>query len=414
MSIDPTVLWNLSIALLCGLAVGTERQWSGHASGRHARLGGLRTFTLMGLVSGLSGWLWTAGLQGPALVLLAGVGALVVVAYLAASRRDIDGTTDVAAFVVIAAGVLAGAGYDTLASSITAVTLLLLVEKKQLHGLVSKLDRNEMRGGVRFAVMAAVILPILPPGPYGPLDSVRPRQLWLLVLFFSGLSFVGYFARRTFGRNRGLAVAGTLGGILSSTSVTLALSRLSRSMPGAGRALAAGALGANVVLFPRVLLASAALSPALAVALWPACLAPVAIGMILLFRGLHDTSGPHRVMPERNPLQFREALQMALVFQLVLFGVAFARGRFGQQGILGSAALLGAFEIDGLTISLAQLTKTGMPADLAAKAVTIGVLSNTVVKLAIALVLGRGRFRPLAAAGLGLMAVALAAAIIWR
>ncbi len=414
MSFDSIALRHIAIALLCGLAVGTERQWSGHATGRRAHLGGLRTFTLLGLVSGLSGWLWTAGLEGPALVLLAGVGALVVVAYLAASRRDIDGTTDVAAFVVMASGLLAGVGYEAVASGIIAVTLLLLVEKKQLHGIVSKIDRDEMRAGARFAVMAAVILPVLPVGPYGPLGGVKPRQLWLFVLFFSGLSFLGYFARRTFGRNRGYAVAGTLGGLLSSTSATLALSRLSRSAPAAGRALAAGALGANVVMFPRVLIASAALAPALAVALWPSFVTPVVIGSILFFRGLRDEGTADRIKSEPNPLQFKSALQMTAVFQFVLFGVNYAQSHFGEQGVLGSALLTGAFDMDALTISMAQMTRSGTSAAIAARAIAVGALSNTIVKLGIALVLGRGRFRPLAAAGLMLMAVALAAAVFWR
>src|SRR5690348_3709766 len=145
MDVDPLVVWRIAGALLCGLAVGVERQWSGHASGRHARLGGVRTFALLGLVSGLSGWLWTMGLAGPAVILLAGVGALVVAAYLSASRHDIDGTTDVAAFVVLAAGLLAGTGHLAIASGITAVTVTLLVEKRQLHGWVSKIDRQEIR-----------------------------------------------------------------------------------------------------------------------------------------------------------------------------------------------------------------------------------------------------------------------------
>ena len=65
MAIDQAVLWNLGVALLAGLAVGIERQWSGKAHGPKARFAGLRTFTLLGLVAGLSGWLWTAGLTGP-------------------------------------------------------------------------------------------------------------------------------------------------------------------------------------------------------------------------------------------------------------------------------------------------------------------------------------------------------------
>ncbi len=413
MSVDRMVVWHIAVALLCGLAVGIERQWSGHASGRHARLGGIRTFTLLGLVSGLSGWLWTVGLDGFALILLGGIGALVVVAYVAASRHDIDGTTDVAAFVVLAAGVLSGAGSLAIASGITAVTVALLVEKRQLHGWVSKIDRAEMRAAARFAVMAAVILPLLPPGPYGPFDAIRPRQTWLFVLFFSGLSFLGYFARRTFGRDHGYAVAGALGGVLSSTSMTLTLSRLSREQSAAGSALAAGALGANVVLFPRVLIAAAALAPVLARELWPAFVAPMAIGVILLFRGLRSESHARSLDVEQNPLQFKAALQMALVFQIVLFGVAYARVHFGQQGIVGSAFLLGAFDVDALTLSMANLTRTGTPPGVAAQAVIVGILANTLVKLAIALVLGHGRFRPLASTGLAGMAAALGAAA-WR
>ena len=295
---------------------------------------------------------------------------------------------------------------------ITAVTLVLLVEKKQLHGVVSKIDRRRC-GPARAS-------PSWPPSSCrfcrrdrGPLGGIRPRQLWLFVLFFSGLSFLGYFARRTFGKNRGYAVAGTLGGLLSSTSVTLAFARLSRSVPEAGRALAAGTLGANVVLFPRVLIASMALAPARGLALWPSFVAPVAIGTVLFLRGLRDTGRAYRVKSEANPLQFKSALQMVIAFQLVLFVANYARNEFGQQDP-GSALVMGAFDMDAITISMAQMTRNGTSAALAAQAVTVGVVSNTIVKLGIAVVLGRGRFRPLTAAGLTLMAVALLAAAFWR
>ena len=46
----PTIL-HLLVATLSGLAVGTERQWSGHASGPHARFAGLRTFTMLGALA---------------------------------------------------------------------------------------------------------------------------------------------------------------------------------------------------------------------------------------------------------------------------------------------------------------------------------------------------------------------------
>ena len=160
----------LLIAALGGTAVGLERQWSGHADGPEARFAGIRTFTMMGAVAGLSGWLWTAGLTVPAAILFAGAVTIVVAAYVAASRQDVDGTTEVAALVVLAAGFLAGTGAVRLASGIIALTCLLLVEKSRLHGLVRRIDDVGLRAAARFAVMALVVLPLLPEGP----GTVRP------------------------------------------------------------------------------------------------------------------------------------------------------------------------------------------------------------------------------------------------
>src|SRR5262245_23148450 len=98
----------LLVAALGGAAVGLERQWSGHADGTSARFAGIRTFTLLGALGGLSGVLWSAGLGALAVVLTAGAAALIAAAYVAGARQDIDGTTEVAALVVVAAGVLAG------------------------------------------------------------------------------------------------------------------------------------------------------------------------------------------------------------------------------------------------------------------------------------------------------------------
>ena len=143
-----------------------------------------------------------------------------------------------AALIVLAAGLLAGLGSVRLASGIIAVLTLLLVEKSRLHALVQRIDDVGLRSGVRFAVMAFVVLPLLPEGPYGPLGGIRPREIWALVLFFSGLSFAGYVARRVAGPGHGYLVTGLLGGLVSSTNVTLTFARTSRTDLPAVRALA--------------------------------------------------------------------------------------------------------------------------------------------------------------------------------
>jgi uncharacterized membrane protein (DUF4010 family) len=413
-SID--ALWHVAVAMLGGLAIGLERQWSGHAKGKTAQFAGLRTFTMMGLIAGLAGWWWTINLHALAIVVLSGTAAIVVVAYLNQSRQDIDGTTEIAAMVVLAAGVTAGLGQVTVSSAIVALTFLLLVEKSRLHRMAERLGETELLAAARFAVMATVVLPLLPEelGPFGPLGLIKPRQLWMLVLFFSGLSFAGYVARRALGEHRGYAVAGVLGGLVSSTSVTLTFSRLSRNRASDGPALSAGVLGANVMLFPRVLIASTVLAPALAAALWPAFVAPVLIGMALFVWGLRSVGKVASGTGPKNPLEIIAALQMALLFQIVLFGVSLAERRFGDAGLYGSAAVLGLTDVDALTVSMAQRVKASTPAAVAAFALTLGILANTLVKTTIAVVVGRGGYRVRTAIGLGLLAVALAAWLVVR
>ena len=403
----------LLIGALGGAAVGVERQWSGHADGPRARFAGIRTFTMLGAVGGVSGWLWTAGATAPAAVLLAGAVTLVAAAYVAGSRQDIDGTTEVAALVVLATGVLAGMGSVRLASGIIALLTLLLVEKSRLHALVQQLDDVGLRSGVRFAVMALVVLPLLPEGPYGPFGGIRPREIWALVLFFSGLSFAGYMARRLVGPGHGYFVTGLLGGLVSSTNVTLTFARTSRTNLAADRALAFGAVAATAMLYPRVVVATAILNAAVVPPLVPYLVGPAVVAALVAILGARrspDTGGPDVAV--RNPLQLAAALKMALLFQAVLMAVHLVGHVWGQSGVFTSAAVLGLTDVDALTVSMARgVAATASPA-VAATAIAVGVLANTAMKFGLAVAFGAARFRAIAGGALALMLVALAGALL--
>lgn len=410
---NPSDVAGLLIAALGGAAVGLERQWSGHAEGPEARFAGIRTFTMLGAVGGFSGWLWTAGITAPAAILCAGAVAIVAAAYVRGSRHDIDGTTEVAALVVLAAGVLAGTGSLRLASGVIAVVTLLLVEKSRLHALVQRIDDVGLRSGVRFAVMALVVLPILPQGPYGPFGGVRPRELWALVLFFSGLSFAGDIARRLVGPGHGYLVTGLLGGVVSSTNVTLTFARTSRTNLAMDRALAFGAVAANAVLYPRVLIAAAILNPAVVGPLFPYLILPALVAALAAAAGARRS--PHGGMPDvsqRNPLQLAGALQMAVLFQAVLMAVYTARGFWGASGVFSSAAVLGLTDVDALTMSMARDVAQTLSPAVAATAIAIGVLTNTGMKLGLALLFGSPRFRMIAGGALALMLAALGVALV--
>jgi len=399
-------LAGLVVAALGGACVGVERQHSGHASGEHARLGGVRTFTLLGGLAGIAGYLSRVGTTGLAVTLTAAACALVVAGYVAASRREVEATTEVAALVVVSAGLLAGREQLTLASGIIALTVLLLTEKSYLHTLVGRINDDELKAAVRFGVMAVVILPLLPAGPYGPLGGFRPRLLWTLVLLFSGLTFLGYLARRVTHGTSGYRVAGLLGGLLSSTAVTLGFARLSRTDPSSSRALALGTVAASMMLFPRILLALVLLNPRVASELVVYLALPFLLGGLVLLLVRMPVESNATVQAPENPLQFIPALQMAVAFQLVLFATTWVRGVFGTVGLVASGALLGLTDVDALTVSMAQAEQLGTTAATAARAIAFGVVANSWVKVLIAMVVGTREFSRvaclwLAAIGIG-------------
>ncbi len=399
------------MAALAGLAVGIEREWSGHASGPHGRFAGVRTFLVLGLLAGVAGWLHETGRVAVAFVLLAGGVALTVAAYVIAARRDaegIEGTTEAAALAVLALGAAAGMGYVTLAAGATAVIVLALQEKTRIHGAIRSIGEQELRAGLQFAVLALVILPLLPEGPYGPLGGIRPRALWVVVLLFSGMDFVGYIARRAVGDTMGYGVTGLLGGMVSSTVVSLRFSQLSRGEPGAARPLGIGVLGACTMLFPRVLLVSLVLSPAMALRLLPYIVPPFLVGAALVLvpllrsraQGAEARGGASPITGQRSPLRLASAIKMTLAFQVVLMVVYLVQQQFGTGGVLWSAALVGLSDLDALTLAMARLTGPVEPAVIAAKAVAIGTIANGVFKLGLIVGVGTPAFRRVASWGL--------------
>jgi uncharacterized membrane protein (DUF4010 family) len=406
----------LLVAGLVGLAVGIEREWSGHASGPQARFAGVRTFLLLGLVGGVAGLLVQRGADLSAAVLLAGAAGLAVAAYAVAARHGgveaIDGTTEAAALAVVALGTLAALGELRLAAGVGAVIVLALREKSAIQGAVRQVDDVELRAALQFAVLALVLLPILPEGPYGPWGGVRPRQLWIVVLLVSGLHFAGYVARRTVGTSRGAAVAGLIGGAISSTAVSLTFARQSRERPAEGMALALGVVGACTLLLPRLVLLTLTLSPALTLVVLPILLPPFLVGLTLFTVGLHrsPSAGATAVEPEhQNPLRLGQAILLALGFQAVLTVMVLVRERFGDVGVLASSGLLGLTDMDALTLSLSRQAAQPELIPLAALGMGIGVASNTLLKLGVVLTVGAGTFRRRAGAALALL---LAAALL--
>jgi uncharacterized membrane protein (DUF4010 family) len=196
--------------------------------------------------------------------------------------------------------------------------------------------------------------------------------------------------------------------------VTLTFARLSRAQPAIAAALAYGAVAANAMLYPRVLVALSVLNLPLALAAAPLLAPPALVAIAIVAAralGRSRSTGNAAKSALGNPLQLGAALQMAAAFQVVLFVVRASERYWGAAGVVRSAAVLGLTDVDALTVSVAR-GASGTPIEMAAIAIGVGVLANTVLKAGIAVLIGRREFRVIAG-GVLLVMIAAGGAILW-
>jgi uncharacterized membrane protein (DUF4010 family) len=244
---------SVATAFACGLLIGIERGWKLREEEPGSRVAGIRTFSMLGLASGIAGLIGVTGYPFVASAIVIGAVAIMVTAYSRELRNQHDSTSAVAAIATIAFGFLAGSGNPALAIACAAVGVALLAMRTELHGFVEKLDQEDVKALARYAVIAGAILPFLPSGHYGPLGAWNPQKLWLVVMLVTGFSFLGYVANRIFGERHGTIATALIGGAYSSTAVTQSLAQRlgSESQLGAENA---GIALATAVMYVRVLL----------------------------------------------------------------------------------------------------------------------------------------------------------------
>ncbi len=390
-----TLVWNFATALLIGALIGIERERHGLEHDMPG-IAGLRTFILYALFGALCGWLSVA--FESAWVLAAGLlaaSAAMLAGYVLSVRMDADNlgqTTEIAAVATFLLGAVAAHGERELAAGLGVAVAAILAYKQPLHGFVEKLGSDDVYAALRLLVATFIILPILPDEPLDPWEALNPQSLWLLVLLISGLSLVGYVLTRTLGAHRGIPITGLAGGLASSTAVTLSLARQSREAQyaNAGPAIVAGVLLAWTVSFARVfvevLIVNRALLPAVLPAL--AAMSVVCAGFAWLMLRRADRDGREaKEVPLRNPFSLTSAIKFAAIFALVLLVVKIVQDQAPAAGMYVVAAIAGTTDVDAMTLSMAQYARTNS-AQVAAHAITIAILSNTVVKTGMVLTIG--------------------------
>jgi len=217
------LFYRFGFSLAIGFLIGLQREFSSKAT-RTATFAGVRTFSLLSL-SGCAAALVAELARVPALlaVFIGVAGALVVASYLSTARSgDVGSTTEVAALITVLNGALCYWGMLQLAAAIGVATTVVLSAKLPLQKLVEKLTTEDLVATLKFGVVTAIVLPVLPREPLGPppLDVLVPHGLFLMVVLISAIGFVGYVLIQIVGPRRGIGLTGILGGMVSSTALT--------------------------------------------------------------------------------------------------------------------------------------------------------------------------------------------------
>jgi uncharacterized membrane protein (DUF4010 family) len=398
-AVDLGVVRDFATALLIGALIGTEREKHLTDTGRGG-IGGLRTFILIAEVGAIAGYLArVTSAPWIALVALAAVTAAVVAGYLRESvvaPGSVGLTTEVTAIAACLLGSLTTMGFQNLAIGLGVVTAAVLAYKQPLHGLVAKLGWDDVFAGLRLLLATFIVLPLLPNEALDPWGALNPSKIWLLVLLIASLSLVGYVATRWLGTDRGAALTGLTGGLVSSTAVTLSFAKRSRDESGAGvsHALASGILIAWMVMCARIVVFAAVLNRDM---LWAVAVPFGAMGaaaglMAWLYyrrsRGAatHPADGQTAVVL-KNPFSLTEASKFAAFFVAVMLIVKVVEDRFSGHGLYLLAAVAGATEVDAITLSMLEYGRTA-GIDVAALAIVVAALANTAVKCGMAVFLG--------------------------
>ncbi len=388
----PPEIFGFVLTLGLSLLIGFERE-----EHEPDGIGGVRTFPIIGL----AGFLLVAGFPDTAIPFALGLvvmGGLVAMSHWFSLKKGEPGiTTEAAALLMFTIGGCAAKGLYWIAIATGVVAVILLQEKRLLEGLANRLPRHEMRTMLRFLLLTAVILPVVPNRDFTVFE-INPFKIWLVVVAVSGVSWVSYLLRLWWGEDRGLIVAGLLGGAYSSTVTTVVLARQSKTREPCAVGFAGAIVAATGMMYIRLwillLLFAAPLAYRLTSIFWGLGMAAIVVGS-LLTRSLNVNEkceyDPDTRRRDGNPLEMTSAFTFAAIFLAVLVATKFVAEQFGNTGVLVMAAIMGAADVDPFILGLTQTLGAGLDIGTAALAVVIASAVNNLMKGIYAVIFGSKR-----------------------
>ncbi|HQT02036.1 MAG TPA: MgtC/SapB family protein [Thiotrichales bacterium] len=395
-----------------GLLIGMERERLTNA------IAGFRTFSLVAVFGTLlamlseqlnSSWLLAVGLLVVTMSMIAG-------AFFSQVSEKYHGfTTEIAVLITYGLGVAVWYGFSTLAVMLAIGTTVLLYLKAELKQLSEQMTRRDTDSILQFAVLALVVLPILPDENFGPYGAINPQQVWWMVVLISGMALAGYLALRIIGAKHGAALLGVFGGLASSTATTMMFSRHAASNASLVPLSAVVVLIANVMVMIRLGIIAVLVVPSLMQDILFIFMSGIVPGLMMIaYRWRSLTNAGELPLPVvTNPTELKTALSFGLLYAVVLVSSAWLQDQVGQSGLFAVAFASGLTDADASALSTLRLFAIErVTLDDAVIAVTLALLANLLFKIGLVLGIGGKALSRDALPGLLLIGIGLSVALV--
>lgn len=407
MDINLQSIWyKILIALLIGLLIGIDRE-KRKLVGEKA-FAGIRTYPMISLLGFTAAFIAEEMSEAVYISIFIGFAVLVSIAYyFSAKRDDIGGTTEISMLLIFITGTLVYYEHFLIAGGIAIVMAVLLTFKTEFHSFAGRIEREDVFAAIKFAILTIIVLPLLPDKTFGPFDVFNPQKIWYMVVLIAGISFIGYILFKIIGAKKGIQLLSILGGIASSTAVTLSFTERSKNYPELSRSFAGGILLASSIMFPRVFLIIVVLNSEVAANL----IVPFSIftaggltGAFILWKN-NNVTGMENIKLT-NPFKILTAFKFGLIFAVVLFVSKIAQLYLNNSGFYLTTFFAGFADVDAIALSVINLINSGLSTKTAALAIIIATFANSLVKCFISMFWGSKELRKASVSGFSFVLLA--------
>jgi uncharacterized membrane protein (DUF4010 family) len=328
------------------------------------------------------------------------------------SNKTFGITTEIGALICFLLWVLVFFDYELIAIATAIITFALFSFREQLHNIVHTISTEEIYDAVKFAIIAFIVLPLLPDQDYGFLGLFNPYKTWLMVVFVSWIGFIGYVLTRIVGTKKWIGLTGLIWGIVSSTAVTTSLSGLSQKAKNFNP-FVFGVLVSSSIMFIRVWLYAYALNKdlfmRLVIPLWTMALVGFIISWRFYLRKWVTEKSANVEIKVESPFSLKPAILFGLFFAFIIGLSKLALHYLPAESLYFVAFFSWFTDVDAITLTVASLKDISL--NTATITIIIAVIVNTAVKWWIAYMFGHKTFAKYIIASIGLVIAAWVASL---